>query len=259
VKRHRSIITLTTDFGIKDPFAGIMKGVIAGINPDAVVIDLGHGVAPQNIREAAFILFISVPYFPRGTVHTVVVDPGVGGRRRAIAVETEDYLLVGPDNGVLSWALRDGQRAIVGEIVNPEYIRHEVSATFHGRDIFAPAAAYLSAGVPVRDMGRAVDDPVRLPFPEADVGDHEIRGEILYIDRFGNLITNIFPKDPRSVKEITIGGTTIRGLVGSYGQGREGEVIALVGSANFIEIAANRGSAADEIGASVGDEVRVLV
>jgi S-adenosylmethionine hydrolase len=259
VKRHRSVITMTTDFGINDPFAGIMKGVIAGINPDAAVIDLTHGVTPQNVREAAFILFISAPYFPKGTVHVVVVDPGVGGRRRAIAVETEECLFVGPDNGVLSWALRDGQRAIIREIVNPEYIRYEVSATFHGRDIFAPAAAYLSAGVPIRDLGRAVDDPVMLPFPEADLTDREIRGEVLYIDRFGNLMTNVCPNDPRGVREVVIGGRTIRGLVGSYSQGGEGEVIAMVGSTGFLEIAVNLRSAADELGASVGDEVRVLV
>ncbi len=259
MKRHRSIITLTTDFGIKDPFAGIMKGVIAGINPDADVIDLTHAVAPRNIREGAFILFIGTPYFPRGTVHTAVVDPGVGGKRRAIAVETEDCLLVGPDNGVLSWAFGGRQRAIITEIINPEYIRHEVSATFHGRDIFAPAAAYLGAGVSIQDLGRAVDDPVMLPFPRADVRGREIRGEVLYIDGFGNLMTNIRPVDPRSVREVVIGGRTIRGLSGSYGEGREGQVIALVGSTDFLEIAVNLRSAAGELGASVGDEVRVLL
>lgn len=259
MKRRRSIITLTTDFGIRDPFAGIMKGVITGINPDATVIDLTHAVEPQNTREGAFILSISKPYFPKGTVHTVVVDPGVGGRRRAIAVKAEDCLLVGPDNGVLSWAFGDVKRAIIRQITRPEYIRCSVSATFHGRDIFAPAAAYLSAGVPVEDLGPAVYDPVMLPFPCARESDGEIRGEVLYIDRFGNLITNIRPKNPDSVREVVIGTKTICRLSASYGEGGRGEAIALVGSTEFIEIAVNLGSAADELGVPVGEEVRVLL
>jgi S-adenosyl-L-methionine hydrolase (adenosine-forming) len=257
--QHRSIITLTTDFGTRDPFAGIIKGVIAGINPDAAVIDLTHAVAPQNVREGAFILSISKPYFPKGTVHVTVVDPGVGGQRRAIAADIGDCFFVGPDNGVLSWVLGDAKRAVIRQIANPEYIRHPVSATFHGRDIFAPAAAYLSAGVPIGDLGPAVDDPVMFPFPRARERDREIRGEILYIDRFGNLITNIRPEDPDGVREISIGDKTIGGLSENYGQGGGREVIALVGSTDFIEIAVNLGSAADEIGASVGDEVRVLL
>jgi hypothetical protein len=252
-----SIVTLTTDFGVRDPFAGIMKGVIAGINPDAVVIDLTHGIARQNIREGAFILFMSTSYFPGGTVHTVVVDPGVGGARRALAVETERYILVGPDNGVLSWAIPDVRRAIIREIKEPLYTGESISNTFHGRDIFAPAAAHLSVGVQVQALGPPVIDPVLLPFPQAHQGGRVIRGEVLYIDGFGNLMTNIRPADRGSIKEVVIGDTTIRGISGSYGEGREGQPVALVGSTDFLEIAVNAGSAAKVLGADVGDEVRV--
>ncbi len=259
MRRRGSVITLTTDFGVRDPFAGIMKGVILGINPDAVVIDLAHGVAPQNIREGAFILFVGAPYFPKGSVHVAVVDPGVGGAQRAIAVETERHILVGPDNGVLSWAIGDLEKAVVREIKEPRYIRESISATFHGRDVFAPAAAHLSSGVRLRALGPPVTDPVILPFPRAELGSREIRGEVLYVDHFGNLVTNIRPMDRVSVREVSIGKTTIRGLSGSYDEKREGETVALVGSSEFLEIAVNRGSAAKALGAAVGDKVLVAL
>jgi S-adenosyl-L-methionine hydrolase (adenosine-forming) len=259
VRSHRPIITLTTDFGRRDPFAGVMKGVIAGINPDAVVIDLSHEVSPQNISEAAFILSIGVPYFPTGTVHTVVVDPGVGGDRRSIAIRAGEYFLVGPDNGVLSWAFQDIESVRIRQITRSEYIGPEVSATFHGRDIFAPVAAHLSAGVPIEALGPVVDDPVLIPFPNPEVSDGEIRGEILYIDRFGNLTTNIRALDARGMREIVIGDVRINRLCTSYDGGKQGEVIALAASTGFLEIAVNLGSAAREIGALAGDRVKVLL
>jgi S-adenosyl-L-methionine hydrolase (adenosine-forming) len=259
VKSHRSIITLTTDFGLRDPFAGIMKGVIAGINPDALVIDLSHAVAPQNIREAAFILAISAPYFPKGTVHAVVVDPGVGGGRRAIAMRAGECNLVGPDNGVLSWAFQDAGPAAIRQITRSEYIGPAVSATFHGRDFFAPAAAHLSAGVPIEALGPEVKDPVLVPFPHPEVDDSEIRGEVLYIDGFGNLITNIRATDAHRMREIALGDARIGRICNSYNEGQEGEVIVLAGSTGFLEIAVNLGSAMQKLGARVGDRVRVLL
>ena len=258
MKRHRSIITLTTDFGKRDPFSGIMKGVIAGVNGEAVVVDLSHDVERQNIREAAFILSVSTPYFPAGTVHVAVVDPGVGGSRRAIAVKGGDYFFVGPDNGVLSWALRDTAPVTIRQITNPEYIGPAVSATFHGRDVFAPAAAHLSSGVPIEKLGPAVDDPVSIPFPVPEVGGGETRGEILYIDGYGNLITNVLAHSVNGMRELTIKETKIEHLSTSYSDGQPGEVIALTGSAGFLEIAVNLGSAMQKLGARVGDRVRVL-
>jgi S-adenosyl-L-methionine hydrolase (adenosine-forming) len=259
VKDYRSIITLTTDFGHHDPFAGIMKGVVAGINRDAVVIDLSHGVAPQNIREAAFILAMSTPYFPTGTVHVAVVDPGVGGDRRAIAIQAGECFLVGPDNGVLSWAFRDIRPAAIRQIIRSDYIGPTVSATFHGRDIFAPAAAHLSAGVPIDALGPAAEDPVLIDFPLPEASDGTIRGEVLYIDRFGNLMTNVCAQGVQGMREITLGGTRVGRLCASYGAGQPGEVIALVSSTGYLEIAVNLGSAAQLLGASVGDRVTVLL
>ncbi len=235
-----------------------MKGIIAGINPDAVVIDLSHEVAPQNIREAAFILSISAPHFPTGTVHTVVVDPGVGGDRRAIAIRAGEYFLVGPDNGVLSWAFHHIGPVMTRQITRSEYIGQMVSATFHGRDIFAPVAAHLSAGVPIEALGPVVDDPVLIPFPRPEVSDGLILGEILYIDRFGNLTTNIRAQDTRGMREIALGDVRINRLHTSYSGGKRGEVIALAASTGFLEIAVNLGSAARQIGARAGDRVKVL-
>jgi S-adenosylmethionine hydrolase len=257
MSRRGSVITLTTDFGNADPWVGIMKGVIAGINPDAAVIDLSHGISPQNIREAAFVLFVGTPFFPKGTVHVAVVDPGVGGARRALAVKTAERLLVGPDNGVLSWALGDVTQAVFREIREADYIREPVSSTFHGRDVFAPAAAHLSRGVKIEALGPPAADPVVLEFPRASRDGRTISGEVLYVDRFGNLITNIRPDDRRSVREVAIGDTTICGLSAHYGQGGDGRPIALVGSTDFLEIAVNRGNAAERLGACVGDKVKV--
>lgn len=259
VKGHRPIITLTTDFGLKDPFAGIMKGVIAGINPNAVIIDLSHEVFPQDIRGAAFILSISAPYFPAGTVHAVVVDPGVGGDRRPLAIRAGTSFFVGPDNGVLSWAFRDSAPVAVRRIIRPEYAMPTVSATFHGRDVFAPAAAHLSAGVPIERLGPAVDDPVLLPFPLPETGDGEIRGEILYIDRFGNLTTNVRSEAVKSVREIIFGDARIGRVSKSYDEGRRGELIVLPASSGFLEIAVNLGNAERQTGARIGDPVSVLL
>src|SRR5262245_32283700 len=184
-------ITLTTDFGTRDWFVGTMKGVILGIKPRARVVDITHEIAPGDIRGGAFALMASCRYFPKGTLHVAVVDPGVGSRRRAIAVRTANSILIGPDNGVLSWALRGETIQSIRQLENRRYFLEPVSRTFHGRDIFAPVAAHLSRGVALERLGRELHDLVRLPWPEPVKQREEIRGEIVYIDRFGNAITNI--------------------------------------------------------------------
>ena len=186
-----SVITLTTDFGTSDWFVGTMKGVIAGIAPKATIIDLTHDLPPGDIRGGAFALAASYRFFPKGTVHVAVVDPGVGSRRKAIAVQTAKGFFVGPDNGVLSWALVKEKAKAVHALENEAYFLKPVSQTFHGRDVFAPVAAHLSRGVPIKKLGPALKDFVRLDWPEPRRQRGGIEGEVVYIDRFGNAITNL--------------------------------------------------------------------
>src|SRR5712691_6438607 len=184
------LVTLTTDFGLRDPFVGIMKGVILSICPTARLVDLTHEVEPQDILGGCLTLEAAVPFFPAGTVHLVVVDPGVGSARRAIALRTGGGYLVGPDNGVLTPAFeRSGWTAVA--LTAPEYRLPSVSRTFHGRDVFAPAAAYLAAGIPLERLGSTLTDPVRLPLPGCRLEGDALVGEVLAADRFGNLITSI--------------------------------------------------------------------
>ena len=185
------IITLTTDFGVADGYVGTMKGVILGIVPDARLVDISHEITPQNVRQAAYVLYTAYPFFPLYTVHLVVVDPGVGGTRRPIALRTPVGYFVGPDNGILSYVMaREPVEALV-ELADPRYRLPHVSHTFHGRDVFAPAAAHLAAGVPITALGPPVADPVTFPPPRLEVGPDGITGEVLHADRFGNVITSI--------------------------------------------------------------------
>lgn len=257
-------ITLTTDFGYNDPFAGIMKGVILKVNPDAVIVDLNHAVAPQDVREGAFSLLTSYGYFPSSTIHVAVVDPGVGSSRRPIAVKTKDFIFVGPDNGVLSWAMTDDAPFSVREIANRNFMLEEISSTFHGRDIFAPAAARLSliagdilnSGI-WESLGDDIKDPVIIPFPEPKISGSKIIGEVIQIDRFGNLITNIRPKGEMENIEVAIQGTRIEidSISVTYEDVKPGDLLILRGSTNFLEIANRGGSAALETGAKIGDEM----
>ncbi len=250
------LITLTTDFGYKDPFAGVMKGVILGINPKAEVIDLSHGISPQNVREGAFVLLSSYRYFRPKTIHVVVVDPSVGSKRRAIAVETKDYIFLGPDNGVLSWAVDENRMVSAVEITSSDFITDKISHTFQGRDIFAPAAAHLSLGVSIRDMGPKIEEIISIPFPRPEISDGEIRGEVLYIDQFGNLITNIPQKFEEKIKEVRAGKIKISGISASYSDVDVGEIVSVFGSSGYLEIAKNQGSAKSAIDIDVGVEVR---
>ena len=266
------IITLTTDFGISDAYVGIMKGVILSINPNAQVVDLMHAVPPQDIHEAAFSIHSAYKYFPKGTVHTIVVDPGVGSSRRAIVCQTDNAFFVCPDNGVLSYLLQDIDDEVehlksVVAIQNRGYYLPEVSNTFHGRDIFAPIAAHLSVGVPLTNIGPPVEDIVRLPMPLLQIADGTLTGQVIKIDRFGNAITNISESaltrlegvSTREIPvyEITVGGTTLKRLNRAYAESKIGEPLAIIGSSGLLEIAVNGGNAAEHLGLKRGDVVEI--
>jgi S-adenosylmethionine hydrolase len=258
------VITLTTDFGHGDPFVGVMKGVILNINPDAVIVDLTHEVAPHDVRGGAFSILTSYRYFPAGTIHVVVVDPGVGTTRLPIAVKTADYIFVCPDNGVISWAMADNAPYTVHEIKKSDFMLDDISSTFHGMDIFSPTAGRLSLmGEPsdLEIVGPRVEDPLLIPFPEPKDTGTEIVGEIVHVDRFGNLITNIRPKPGAEYVEMVIGDSCrvkLEGLSRSYGEGAGESLILLVGSSGFLEIAKREDSAERAANAETGDKVKIL-
>ncbi|MBI2845810.1 MAG: SAM-dependent chlorinase/fluorinase [Chloroflexi bacterium] len=258
------IITITTDFGIKDANVAAMKGVILGINPQARILDLSHEIAPQNIAEAAYVLRRGYSYFPSGTVHVVVVDPGVGSERRGLAILIGEYYFVGPDNGVFTYVLRDSssdpQRRII-HLTEPRFWRRRIAPTFHGRDIFAPVAAHLSGGISIEGLGQEITDPVTLPFPQVRKEQGRIIGHILYIDRFGNLLTDIAEEDLLALESqirIEIASKEIRELSPTFSAGQAGEIIAYIDSAWHLAIAQVEGNAAQSLGAKIGDEIKVL-
>jgi S-adenosylmethionine hydrolase len=253
-----------TDFGLADGFVGTMKGVIYTINPDAKVIDISHEVASQDISAASFLLAASYGYFPPGTVHVVVVDPGVGSQRRAIAVETEGYYFVAPDNGVLAHALAREKPVKSVELTNPAYFLRGVSDTFHGRDIFAPVAAHLSLSAKIEVLGVQVSDLVDIPLAKPKVGQDEIRGRIVYIDKFGNLITDI----PRETLEKFVSGhqfvirlahLELDRISRSYASVPAGKPLALFNSFGNLEIAVNSGNAAEMLGVQRGEHILISV
>ncbi|MFQ5342355.1 MAG: S-adenosyl-l-methionine hydroxide adenosyltransferase family protein [Anaerolineae bacterium] len=253
-------VTLMTDFGLAEPYVGVMKGVILNLAPNASLVDLSHAIPPQDVRRAAFLLSTAVDYFPAGTVHVVVVDPGVGGERRPIAVQTDRAYFVAPDNGVLTLALTHQRTEIIIHLTNSDYWLPEVSATFHGRDIFAPIAAHLALGVPINDLGTPVEDIVRLPATApARQPDGSIQGQIQHIDRFGNCITNVpsnmLPADARVV--VALAGQSIRGISPTYSAVESGAELSLIGSSGFLEIAVRAGNAAERLGVQVGDAVLI--
>ena len=254
-------ITLTTDFGHQDSYVGLMKGVIASINPQAQVIDLSHGVPPQNTLAAGLILQHAIRYFPAGTIHVVVVDPGVGSSRRPILIEFHGCYFIGPDNGVLSVPLERKQPSQIIHLTNPMYQMQSNSRTFHGRDIFAPVAAHLSLGLPVGDFGEKLDSFVELAVPRVIRQEQQISGEIVYVDSFGNLFTNIRERDLTGLANdrlrIVLGSTEIDGLAANYASVVDGEFACLFNSWGFLEIAVNKGDARQRTGAKVGDKVAV--
>ncbi len=254
-----TIITLTTDFGQADGYVGIMKGVILGIAPDARLVDLSHEIAPQDVRSAAFVLGRAIPYFPAGTIHLAVVDPGVGSSRRALVVQTTAALFVGPDNGLFSRPLGQPEaRAFAAD--KPDYWLPHVSQTFHGRDVFAPLAAHLAAGAPVEALGSRIHNPVLFddPAPIRRAYGSSITGRVVYVDRFGNLITNV-PGAWLAGSQWTcrINGQAIRRLSQAYAVVPSGTLLALVSSQETLEIAVRDGSAAGRLDAGIGEVVEL--
>lgn len=266
------VITLLTDFGLADSYVGAMKGVALGINPDVRPVDISHLVPPQDVLHGAFLLGQAWSLFPAGTIHLAVVDPGVGTERRALLVRGMGHWFLAPDNGLLTFALPpevadtaifqpyaanvpDGFDAYA--ITNPRYWRQPVSATFHGRDIFAPVAAHLSLGVAPEELGEPVDTLTRLAVPAPQWQGDTLKAHVLHVDRFGNLVTTVPAEALAGVTdmEVVLNGTRVRGLVSTYAQG-EG-LTALIGSHGYLEVALANGNAADTLGARVGDELLV--
>ena len=261
------IITLTTDFGLNDHFVGVMKGVILEITPDVQLIDINHSVQAFDVLDGALTISQAYSYFPSGTVHMVIVDPGVGSTRRPIVLATDRHFFVAPDNGVLSLIYDRESRFSVRHLTNEHYFLQTPSQTFHGRDIFSPIAAYLAKGLDPQRFGDEITDYVRFAAPRPKPTDERtLRGVVLKVDRFGNLITNITPGDipmlfekaPRPFK-IALGKGEIKRICSNYAEGAPGEAFAILGSMGYLEIASNRGSAYQLLGAGKGSEVNVVI
>jgi S-adenosylmethionine hydrolase len=257
------IVTLTTDFGIKDGFTGVLKGVIWGICPGAQIADITHSIAPQNVFEGAMALYRAVPFFPTGTIHVAVVDPGVGTKRRPMAARLGEQFFVGPDNGLFTPMIEEAelkkQEAVFVHLDNQAYWLADVSHTFHGRDIFAPAAAHLASGVKLADLGSVFFDPVRLVMPKPERKGKGWSAHVTVIDTYGNITTDLKAEllEGRRDVSFALRGKIIEGLVDSYGWRGKGELVALVDSEGYIEIAQVNGSAEKALGAKVGDPVQV--
>lgn len=253
------IITLTTDFGTKDPYVAAMKGVILRINPEINIVDLTHEISPQNILEANLFLANSCPYFPEGTIHIVVVDPGVGSKREPIVVSAGNQVFVCPDNGILTLISKKLQIKEARVIKNKTFMLKNISSTFHGRDIFAPAAAYLASGKKIEDVGEKSDKIVMMDIPQTKLENDRITGEIIHIDRFGNLISNIdlnlFKKGKKY--EILIKDKRLSEINLAYGEKNKNELLALIGSSDLLEISLNQGNAANVLGISIGEKISV--
>ncbi len=258
----RPVVALLTDFGTHDHYAGTMKGVVLGICPDVTLVDISHDVAPHDVLGASLELAACYRYFPSGTIFLVVIDPGVGSARRGLAAEAAEYRFVAPDNGVLTGVFAEARPKTVVELTERQYARPTVSRTFEGRDRFAPAAGWLAKGVRLAALGRPVADYQRLDIPAPDVQASGIAGVVLRVDRFGNLITNIDRRafdrvGQEGALEIQIGGHAIGRLVSTYADIAGGEVAALFGSSDHLEVAANAASAAERLQIGRGAPVTV--
>ncbi len=253
------IITLTTDFGQSDGYVGAMQGVILSLCPQATISTISHDIPPQNVRTAAFVLYQLFDYYPPHTVHCVVIDPGVGSKRQAIAVKTEHGLFVGPDNGVFSLVLGASTIVETVALTNPEYQLFEISSTFHGRDIFAPAAAHIAAGVPLHQLGSALNKLQQVEF-----GNSLKNGQsrIIHIDHFGNLFLDLTFQDIKRPQQVTftLGNTHIKSLSHTFADVAEGQFLAYIGSTrNHVEIAMRNGNAAQTLDLQLGDVVQVTI
>jgi len=256
-------ITLLTDFGLDAPYVGSMKGVILSIQPAARVVDISHAIAPQNVRQAAWVLAETTSWFPRGSIHVAVIDPGVGTRRPVLYAEIDGRHYIAPDNGLLSLLARRHRPDALVWLENRTYWLSEVSHTFHGRDIMAPVAAHLSRGVRPAELGPPVEAMNSLDWPRPNTSDRTIEGRIWWIDSFGNLISNIdreilaeLPQDAKP--SVRCGGMDEIPLVRTYGDQPAGEVVALIGSSGFLEVAVVNGSAAKQLNAGPDDELSLM-
>lgn len=261
---RKPIITLLTDFGITDPYVASMKGVILNINPRCTLIDITHHVNPHDIQEGAFLLAKTYSYFPKGTIHLSVVDPGVGGARKPILLETKNYFFVGPDNGLFTLVAEKEKVKQTVVLTEKKYFLSKVSITFHGRDIFAPVAAHLSLGVPSKTFGEKLDHWVKLNLKEPVARGKKLFGEIVLIDHFGNLISNInqarftsFTKNYPFV--IRIGEKAIANIKKGYWEGKKQETIALFGSGGFLEISIREGNAQRVLKMKKGDPITIVI
>ncbi len=261
------IVTFTTDFGLQDPFVGIMHGVVLNIHPETRIVDICHAVPSFNVLDGAWTIAQSYRFFPPRSVHVVIVDPGVGSQRRPILAETDDSIFVAPDNGVLSLVEKRESSFTVRHITAERYFLQPVSQTFHGRDIFAPVAGWLSKGIAPADFGPEITDYVRLPLPPVkQVESHRLCGAVLKVDKFGNLITNLtelevpglFSTATPGVK-LVVAGRVITRVCRSYAEGGDEEFFALVGSSGYLEIAARQASAAEKLCVGAGEPVSVIL
>lgn len=254
------MITLTSDFGLTDSYVAEMKGVILSINPNATLIDVTHEIQKFNVRMGAFVLASVASYFPKGTIHLAVIDPGVGTERRAIVIQTKQGYFVGPDNGVLILAAQQQGIEHIYELSNPKYMRSELSSTFHGRDVFAPVAAHLDKGVDPSEFGPKVTDAVKPEFVSIKQSNGSFLGEVLHIDGFGNIITNVnqtlVPTAEKAIVQLPATRIEIK-FAKTYAQAKPEEPIVLIGSHGFMEIALNQASAAEKLHVKTGDKIAV--
>ena len=264
------IITLLTDFGVQDEFVGVMKGVILSINPSVTVVDITHSIDPQDLVQGAYFIPYAYPYFPRETIHVVVVDPGVGSERKIIALRKNGHIFLAPDNGILTLIVEDGNVEAVVQVDNPDYFLHPTSHTFHGRDIFAPVSAHLSKGVGLESIGKSVDVSslsllsISKPYV-SEAG--ELMGRVVHVDRFGNIMTNIRkshlkalkPEKGRYAAGIRIENISINKISDSYESVLPGELVAIFGSRGFLEFAVNCGNASKRLKVGKGEGVRISI
>jgi S-adenosyl-L-methionine hydrolase (adenosine-forming) len=261
-----SMITLLTDFGTEDAYVGVMKGVILSINPSATVVDVCHYINPQDLTEAAYLIKSSYRYFPKGTIHIIVVDPGVGGNRAIVAVKLSGHIFLAPDNGLLTLLMDEGEVDAIVRVENPHYFLDSISRTFHGRDIFAPVGSHISKGVPIEKLGQplVMQDLIRLSIPKPYITNKdELIGKIISIDRFGNCISNIdenclnkiVKKNSEKKLEIRIGKTVIKSLSHTYTDAGPKCPLAIIGSFGYLEIAANCDNAGQLLNIKKGDTI----
>ena len=261
------VVTFTTDFGLQDPFVGIMHGVVLSIHHETQIVDVSHAVASYDVLDGAWTIAQAYRFFPPRTVHVIVVDPGVGSARRAILAETDNYVFVAPDNGVLSLVEARESRFKVRHVTAERYFLQPVSQTFHGRDVFSAVAGWLSKGVDPSEFGPEISEYVKLQFPVVErIAANSLRGAVIKVDKFGNLITNISELDVAPILaatppsfELLIAGTTVTRIARSYAAGGEDDLFAILGSSGYLEVAARQASAAQKLQAGVGTPVGLVI